>query len=82
MVKRRAIMGDMGAKRKPPNERRRQPGLACVSTPLRAADDLVAAVDALADRERRSRNTMLVLLLEEALTARGLWPVKAAGEAK
>jgi hypothetical protein len=50
-----------------------------VQVPFRVDDvRLVEALDACADRERRSRNMTIILLLEEALTARGLWPPPAA----
>jgi len=38
---------------------------------------LLDAVDEAADGERRSRNLMLNILIEEALKARGLWPPKS-----
>jgi hypothetical protein len=37
---------------------------------------LLRAVDDTASEERRSRNLMLNLLIEEALKARGKWPPK------
>jgi hypothetical protein len=43
--------------------------------PFRVADErLVEALDAFAKSERRSRNMAIIILLEEALKARGFWP--------
>ncbi len=35
---------------------------------------LAAVIDRIARSERRSRNTMILILLEEALKARDAWP--------
>ncbi len=37
-------------------------------------NDLVRAIDAEAKKDRRSRNLTIIILLEEALRARGVWP--------
>ncbi len=45
-------------------------------TPIYVRPDtpaLAAALDRMARAERRSRNTMILILLEEALKARGAW---------
>ena len=49
-------------------------------TPLRVDDPrLFQVIDELRKPLRRSRNLMIILLLEEALTARGLWPPPSSG---
>jgi hypothetical protein len=42
---------------------------------LRVFDErLIEAIDSQATLDRRSRNLMMLILLEEALAARGVWP--------
>lgn len=67
------------SKRKPPSSQSDpQPdssGDGVTPISLRIIDPrLLAAADRCAEHDRRSRNLMLNILLEEALTARGYWP--------
>lgn len=49
-----------------------------IQAPFRVPDPrLLGAVQAYADRHRRSRNMAIILLLEKALRDEGLWPPPA-----
>lgn len=46
---------------------------------LRTPPGMIAALEKLADRRRRSVNLMIVLVLEEELRREGLWPAGSSG---
>ena len=53
------------------------PGRKGHQLPTRVGDELWAALEAVAKRERRYVSQLVTILLEEALTARGDWPPAA-----
>lgn len=46
---------------------------------FRATPEMRAVIEALADEERRKVAQMLAILVEDALVARGKWPLKKRG---
>lgn len=48
---------------------------------IKVDEDMAAALETLAGRNRRSRTLELTLILEEKLRAEGLWPPKPDAEA-
>jgi hypothetical protein len=47
--------------------------------PARVSDEMNLTLEGLAAQERRKVAQMVVILLEDALAARGLWPPKPGG---
>ena len=79
MVTAPGTMPDMGKKKTDAGKREpaRTDAHKGLQIPFRVDDPrLVDALDAYAESERRSRNMVIVLLLERALMQAGFWPPK------